>query len=66
MPVACAKCVCDQDILSTCVDLCHLAQTKLLPAVVPKWLSPLLLSLEMFEGIALMSKWVRYPKKVLL
>jgi hypothetical protein len=64
MPIPCARCVCDQDLLSTCINLCHLTQSKLCPGVIPRWLCPLLLLLEMWEGTATMVKWASYPKKV--
>ena len=63
MPIPCAQYVCDQDLLSLCINLFHLAQTKLSPTY-PKWLTPLVLLLEMWEGTAAMVKWARYPKKV--
>ena len=64
MPIPCARCVCDQDLLSTCINLCHLTQSKLCPGTIPRWLCPLLLLLEMWEATAAMVKWASYPKKV--
>jgi hypothetical protein len=75
MPSTCAHAVCEVELLTACVTLLHLTHTRVLatsantqgateatPA--PKWLSPLLLLLDVWERTLTISKWTRPANKV--
>lgn len=80
MPKACADHVCTGRLLSPAVGLLELTQSKALgcnqtlsvggpvetPPTTPKWLSPLLLLLDVWEKTLAVAEWTRPPKKACL
>ena len=74
MPTACAVCVCTEQLLSSSVELLRVTQTKMVtsasaqgqsetPPTTPKWLSPLLLLLDVWEKALAVAEWSKPAKK---
>lgn len=78
MPTSCAKAVCTAEFLAASLLLLQLTQTQVLacsaagqsstsqtePPQAPKWLSPLLLLLDVWEKTLAISEWARPVNKV--